>query len=102
MTRDLSYAAVMGRRNAIMQASLGLDYEEFITSPIAFVIPETLAQVRGRRQDMDGLRVRYVKSALKVLPLDQWTPSEVAFVAEDLQMTTSWVEETAQKLSRER
>ena len=58
MTRDLSYIAVMGRRNAIMQESLGLDYEEFITSPIAFV-------------------------------------------AQDLQMTPAWVEETAERVSHE-
>lgn len=65
------------------------------------VIPDTLAQVRGRRQDMDDLRVRYVRSALKLLPLDRWTPSDVAFVAQDVQASTSWVQETAERASRE-
>lgn len=31
-----SYAAVMARKNEIMRSALGLDYDEFITSPIAF------------------------------------------------------------------
>ncbi|MCE1227938.1 MAG: PLP-dependent lyase/thiolase [Firmicutes bacterium] len=34
--RDLSYAAVMGRKNEIMKASMGMDYNAFIHSPIAF------------------------------------------------------------------
>lgn len=33
---DLSYPAVMARRNEIMRASLGLDYDQFTISPIAF------------------------------------------------------------------
>ena len=33
---DNSYPAVMARKNAIMRSALGLDYDEFITSPIAF------------------------------------------------------------------
>ena len=36
MSRDMSYAAVMGRRNEIMKASMGMDYNDFISSPIAF------------------------------------------------------------------
>lgn len=36
MSRDTSYAAVMGRKNEIMKASLGIDFSDFITSPIAF------------------------------------------------------------------
>ena len=34
--RDVSYAAVMARKNEIMKASLGIDYDDFIQSPIAF------------------------------------------------------------------
>ncbi len=34
--RDMSYAAVMARKNEIMKASLGIDYDDFIQSPIAF------------------------------------------------------------------
>jgi len=34
--RDTSYAAVMARKNEIMKASMGMDYDVFIHSPIAF------------------------------------------------------------------
>lgn len=33
---DNSYAAVMARKNEIMRAALGLDYESFVISPISF------------------------------------------------------------------
>lgn len=33
---DSSYAAVMARSNAIMRRALGLDYEQYISSPISF------------------------------------------------------------------
>lgn len=36
MKRDRSYAAVMARKNEIMKASMGLDYEQFIHSPVSF------------------------------------------------------------------
>jgi len=34
--RDSSYAAVTARKNEIMKASMGMDYNDFIQSPIAF------------------------------------------------------------------
>ena len=34
--RDISYAAVIARKNEIMKASMGIDYDDFIQSPIAF------------------------------------------------------------------
>ena len=35
-SRDLSYEAVLSRKNEIMKTSMQLDYEDFISSPIAF------------------------------------------------------------------
>ncbi|HPD62807.1 MAG TPA: hypothetical protein PLP77_05365, partial [Anaerolineaceae bacterium] len=34
--RDVSYAAVMARKNDIMKSSMGMDYEKYISSPVAF------------------------------------------------------------------
>ena len=34
--RDISYAAVLARKNEIMKVSMGMDYDTFISSPIAF------------------------------------------------------------------
>ena len=36
MTLDMSYAAVTARKNDIMKASMGMDFSNFISSPIAF------------------------------------------------------------------
>ena len=36
MARDASYQAVMARQNEIMKKSLGMDYEQFVSGPIAF------------------------------------------------------------------
>lgn len=35
-SKDLSYEAVLARKNEIMKSSMQLDYEDFISSPIAF------------------------------------------------------------------
>jgi len=50
------------------------------------VIPERLDQVRGRVQDMDRLRASYLKNAAKVLPPDQWSATDLAFLAADLKV----------------
>ena len=36
IARDNSYSAVMARSNEIMKASVGMDYDDYISSPIAF------------------------------------------------------------------
>ena len=50
---DMSYAAVLARKNEIMKASLGIDYDDFISSPIAFdyerMMRETGYTPRGHR-----------------------------------------------------
>ena len=43
-TRDMSYNAVMARKNEIMKASLGIDYNDFIQSPIAFDYERMMAE----------------------------------------------------------
>jgi cysteine synthase len=42
--RDTSYAAVIARKNEIMKASLGIDYNEFIHSPISFDYERMMAE----------------------------------------------------------
>ena len=36
MTKDMSYQAVIARKNDIMKDSLGIDFNDYIHSPIAF------------------------------------------------------------------
>jgi hypothetical protein len=62
------------------------------------VIPERLDQVRGMVQDMDKLRLSYLKNAAKVLPAAQWTEGDLAFLAQDLKQDTAWVRHAAAEL----
>ena len=42
--RDTSYAAVLSRKNEIMKASLGIDYDTFVSSPVAFDYERMMAE----------------------------------------------------------
>jgi len=55
-SRDLSYEAVLSRKNEIMKSSMQLDYEDFISSPIAFDY-ERMMSATGYSMD-DILRIQ--------------------------------------------
>jgi len=57
----------------------------------AIVIPERLEQVWGMVQDMDRLRLSYLKNAARQLPVGSWTEIDVSFLASDLKVTQDWV-----------
>lgn len=65
----------------------------------AIVIPERLEQVWGRVQDMDKLRLSYLKNAVRAYPLDQWNETDYSFVAADLKKEVSWVKQQASQIS---
>jgi 2-amino-4-ketopentanoate thiolase beta subunit len=67
----------------------------------AIVIPESLDQVRGKVQDMERLRTSYLKNAAKVLPMDKWSDSDIAFLAADLKVSPQWVRQQMQAQSAE-
>lgn len=52
MSRDMSYAAVTARKNEIMKASLGIDFDEYITSPIAFDYERMMKQTGYSHADI--------------------------------------------------
>lgn len=58
---------------------------------MAIVIPERLDQVWGKVQDMDRLRLSYLKNAAKAYPVGQWTKQDIAFLAADVKMDTAWI-----------
>lgn len=58
---DRSYQAVMSRRNEIMKASLGLDFDQFIQSPVAFDYEAMMAST-GLTTD----EIRRIQAATKV------------------------------------
>ncbi len=57
----------------------------------AIVIPERLDQVRGKVQDMDRLRLSYLRNAAKAYPAAQWDEYDVAFLAADLKVDPEWI-----------
>ncbi len=59
----------------------------------SIVIPETLAQVHGHKQDMEKLRLSYLKNAVKQCPADNWSEIDKAFVVADVKKDLSWLEE---------
>ena len=64
----------------------------------AIVIPERLEQVRGKVQDMDKLRLSYLKNAAKAHPVDQWTQTDYAFLAADLKKDVAWVKNAIKEI----
>lgn len=57
----------------------------------AIVIPERLSQISGKVQDMDKLRLSYIRNAAKAHPVSAWTEQDYAFIAEDIKKDTAWV-----------
>lgn len=53
---DNSYEAVMARKNAIMKASMGMDYADFVSSPIAFDYERMMAQTGYSHQDIERIQ----------------------------------------------
>ncbi len=58
---------------------------------VAIVIPERLEQVWGKVQDMDRLRLSYLKNANKELPAARWSDQDYIFLAADLKVSVGWV-----------
>jgi len=89
--RQLSFA----RENGI-EVRVG-DPRENVPGKV-IVIPERLEQVRGMSQDMDKLRMSYLRNASKAHPVAQWSDGDFAFLAADLKEDLAWVKAAAGKL----
>ena len=57
----------------------------------AIVIPETLEQVEGKVQDIERLRLSYLRNAARIHPVSKWNDADVGFVAAELQVDPGWV-----------
>lgn len=62
------------------------------------VLPESLDRVRGRPQDMDRLRLSYLRNAARQRPAVDWTEEDVAFLAADIGKDADWVRAAAATL----
>jgi hypothetical protein len=63
------------------------------------VLPASLEMVRGRVQDMDKLRLSYLKNAAKQHPVERWSDGDVAFLAADVKKDAAWVRRAAEDLA---
>jgi len=52
MKRDMSYAAVLARKNEIMKRALGIDFDDFIQSPIAFDYERMMRETGYSHEDI--------------------------------------------------
>ncbi|HPH97381.1 MAG TPA: 2-amino-4-oxopentanoate thiolase subunit OrtB [Anaerolineaceae bacterium] len=66
----------------------------------SIVIPERLEQVWGREQDIDKLRLSYLKNAANILPAAQWSENDLAFLAADVKKTPAWVQQHMADLAK--
>ncbi|WP_306601774.1 2-amino-4-oxopentanoate thiolase subunit OrtB [Geothrix sp. 21YS21S-2] len=89
--RQLSFA----RENGI-EVRVG-DPRENVPGRV-IVIPERLEQVRGSVQDMDKLRLSYLRNAAKAHPIPLWSDADRAFLAADLKKDLDWVAQAAATL----
>ncbi|MBN1146755.1 MAG: PLP-dependent lyase/thiolase [Anaerolineales bacterium] len=64
----------------------------------AIIIPERLDQVWGKVQDMEHLRLSYLRNAAKAHPVELWNDNDVAFLATDLKVSPDWVQEKRRNL----
>ncbi len=65
----------------------------------AIVIPERLEQVWGKVQDMDRLRLSYLRNAAKNYPVEQWNENDWAFLAADVKKDAAWVKSKVEHLN---
>jgi cysteine synthase len=57
------------------------------------ILPEHLAQVRSKREDIDRLRHIYLSNAANHHPVAKWSEEDYAFLSADINKTPSWVKQ---------
>lgn len=55
------------------------------------VLPERLDQVRGKAQDLESLKLSYLRNAARRHPVQAWTDEDISFLAQDIKSTPEWV-----------
>ncbi len=64
----------------------------------SIIIPERLDQVKGHRQDMEKLRLSYLKNAAKQLDPAKWSDIDRAFVAADVKKDLKWLDQALKQI----
>jgi len=92
--RQLSFAREMGIEVTVGDPAGNVPGERI-------VLPERLDQVGARVQDLDTLRLSYLRNAHARVPVDHWTGTDIDFLAAETHTTTSWVRHQMVTLTRE-
>ena len=80
--KDMSYAAVMGRKNEIMKASMGMDYNDFSQSPIAFDYERMMAAHGYSLDEIVAIQTRAGVGNTPLLELSDGLPEIVTTAAQ--------------------
>lgn len=64
----------------------------------SIVIPDHLSQIKCRKQDMEKLRISYLKNAAKVLEPAKWSEIDRNFVAADVKKDLQWLDAALKEL----
>lgn len=64
----------------------------------SIVIPEHLSQINCRKQDMEKLRISYLKNAVKQLDVAKWSDADRKFVAADVKKDLNWLDAALKQL----
>ena len=59
----------------------------------SIIIPDTIEHVIGSRQDINKLRLSYLKNAQKNCPANDWSEKDLEFVADDIKQSVDWVKQ---------
>lgn len=62
------------------------------------VIPECLEQVWGKVQDIDKLRISYLKNAINHYPIIDWDEYDYEFLAADIKKDIDWVKDQVTRI----
>jgi cysteine synthase len=77
--RDMSYAAVTARKNEIMKASLGIDFTDFIQSPIAFDYERMMRETGYSLEDIARIQAEVKVGNTPLFELTNLTEAVRAF-----------------------
>lgn len=63
------------------------------------VIPERLSQIQRRSEDLDRIRLSYLRNAAKTLVPDRWSAADVEYLAAEVNKDRAWVEAHRQEVA---
>ena len=77
--RDTSYTAVLARKNEIMKASLGIDFDTYVSSPVAFDYERMMAETGYSLGDIVRIQSETKVGGTPLYELNRFTEAVRAF-----------------------